>query len=106
MGLRMGMPKLPVRFHCTADSVPVLEILATDVERCNHGATVGQIDPDQLYYLLTRGLSEQDARELVVAGFLDPVLGKLPSEALQAQLRAAVGEKLAFSHDMAKELAG
>lgn len=90
----------------TADSVPVLEILATDVERCNHGATVGQIDPDQLYYLLSRGLSEQDARELVVAGFLDPVLGKLPSEALQTHLRTAVGEKLAFSHNMAQELAG
>lgn len=88
----------------TADSVPVLEILAKDVERCNHGATVGQVDPDTLYYLQTRGLNDTDARELIVAGFLDPVLSRLPTEALQAQIRAAVGRKLAFAHDMAKEL--
>ena len=56
--------------------------------------------------LMGRGLSDADARELVVAGFLDPVLGRLPSEALQAQVRAAVGQKLAFAHDMAQELAG
>jgi Fe-S cluster assembly protein SufD len=89
----------------TADSVPVLEILASDVERCNHGATVGQVDPEILYYLQTRGLNGDDARELIVAGFLDLILSKLPSEPLQARVRAAVGQKLAFAHDMAKELA-
>lgn len=89
----------------TADSVPVLEILAPAVERCNHGATVGQIDPDHLYYLQSRGLDDEDARELVVAGFLDPIIQRLPSEALQNRVREEVGRKLAFVHDLAKELA-
>jgi len=89
----------------TADSVPVLEILAPDVERCNHGATVGQVDPETMYYLQTRGLNGDDAREIIVAGYLDALLGRLPGEALQAQVRAAVGRKLAFVHNMAEELA-
>ena len=89
----------------TADSVPVLEILAPDVERCNHGATVGQVDPETMYYLQTRGLNGDDAREIIVAGFLDAILGRLPGEALQARIRAAVGLKLAFVHDMVEELA-
>ncbi len=89
----------------TADSVPVLEILASDVEHCNHGASVGQVDPEQLHYLYTRGLNDTDARELIVAGYIDPILSQLPTEALQARIRAAVGQKLAFVHDLAEELA-
>ena len=47
-----------------ADSIPKLEILANDV-RCTHGATLGQVDPEQLFYLMARGLSRKDAERLI-----------------------------------------
>ena len=81
-----------------ADSVPVLEILANDVERCSHGATVGQVDEDQLLYLTSRGLSQAEAHELIVAGFVEPILDQIPLEQLQTRLKATVGKKLARLH--------
>jgi Fe-S cluster assembly protein SufD len=62
-----------------ADSIPGLEILTDDLS-CSHGATVGQIDPEQLYYLLSRGLKEEDAKQLIVTGFLDKIVQNLPNE--------------------------
>ncbi len=56
-----------------ADSIPKLEILADDV-KCSHGATVGPVDREQLFYLMTRGLSAQEAEELIVIGFFRQVL--------------------------------
>src|SRR6185503_12863053 len=47
-----------------ADSIPGLEILANDV-RCTHGATIGQVDEEQLYYLMARGLPEREAKRLI-----------------------------------------
>jgi Fe-S cluster assembly protein SufD len=51
-----------------ADSIPKLEILADDV-KCSHGATVGPVDKEQLFYLTCRGLTPAEAEELVVTGF-------------------------------------
>jgi Fe-S cluster assembly protein SufD len=56
-----------------AESIPRLEILADDV-KCSHGATVGPVDREQLFYLMSRGLSAQEAEELVVVGFFRTVL--------------------------------
>jgi Fe-S cluster assembly protein SufD len=76
-----------------ADSIPGLEIEANDV-RCTHGATVGQVDRDQLFYLMARGLPRAEAERLIVRGFftdllkrieLDPVREAL-SEALEARI--------------------
>ena len=53
-----------------ADSIPGLEILADDV-RCTHGATVGKIDPNHLFYLLSRGIPEKEAERLIVLGFFE-----------------------------------
>ena len=63
--------------HATADSLPNLEIEADDV-RCSHGATVGQLDAEALFYLMSRGLPRERAERLVVQGFLGEVLGRLP----------------------------
>ncbi|NIP60653.1 MAG: Fe-S cluster assembly protein SufD, partial [Gemmatimonadetes bacterium] len=60
-----------------ADSLPNLEIEADDV-RCSHGATVGQLDEDALFYLMSRGLERPQAERLVVLGFLGEVLRRLP----------------------------
>jgi Fe-S cluster assembly protein SufD len=63
--------------HARADSLPNLEIEADDV-RCSHGATVGQLDQEHLFYLMSRGLSRTQAERLVVLGFLGEVLSRLP----------------------------
>jgi len=77
-----------------ADSIPTLEIEANDV-RCTHGATVGQLDPEQLFYMRCRGLSHADAERLIVAGFVQPVLDRIPEGALRGRVTAAVHARLA-----------
>jgi Fe-S cluster assembly protein SufD len=63
--------------HARADSLPNLEIEADDV-KCSHGATVGELDPEHLFYLMSRGLPRAQAERLVVMGFLGEVLSRLP----------------------------
>lgn len=60
----------------TVNSKPELEIYADDV-RCSHGSTTGQLDDDAIYYLRTRGISEQKAKKLMVAAFIGEVLEKI-----------------------------
>ncbi len=76
-----------------ADSIPGLEILADDV-RCSHGATIGKIDPEELFYLQSRGLDMRDARKLIVQGFLDPIVQKIPSEIERAVVQHNIDKKL------------
>jgi Fe-S cluster assembly protein SufD len=76
-----------------ADSIPGLEILANDV-RCTHGATVGTVDLEQMYYLMTRGLPRNDAQRLVVEGFFAPVLDRIPLESVREQLRGVIQAKI------------
>ena len=76
-----------------ADSIPGLEILANDV-RCTHGATLGQVDREQLFYLMARGLSRAEAERLIVRGFFQDVLDRIElvpvREALGAALEARI----------------
>jgi Fe-S cluster assembly protein SufD len=60
-----------------ADSIPKLEILADDV-KCSHGATVGPVDQEQVFYLMSRGLAREQAEELIVLGFFRQVLEQFP----------------------------
>jgi len=76
-----------------ADSIPGLEILANDV-RCTHGATIGHIDDEQMYYLKTRGLPESEAKRLIVEAFFEPVLARIPLEPVREQLRAEIERKI------------
>ncbi len=76
-----------------ATTLPSLEIAADDV-RCSHGATVGQVDGAQLFYLISRGLSRPDAERLLVLGFFDEVLGRVPLEGVRERIRAAIEEKV------------
>ncbi len=77
-----------------ADSIPSLEIEANDV-RCTHGATVGQVDEDQIFYLMARGLNRRDAERLIIAGFFEPVLERIPAESLRTLVTEAVERKAA-----------
>ena len=77
-----------------ADSIPSLEIEANDV-RCTHGATVGQVDEEQLFYLRSRGLPRHDAERMIIQGFFEPVLERIPAESLRTAVTAAVEAKAA-----------
>jgi len=74
-------PNLLLSDEAEVDTKPQLEIWADDV-RCSHGSTIGQIDPDQLFYLRSRGLPEARARELLTRGFATEITRSLPSQAL------------------------
>jgi len=75
-----------------ANSMPGLEILADNV-RCTHGATSGQIDEDELFYLRTRGIPTKVAQRLLVTGFLDEVIRRLDHPAIAEHLHRLVEEK-------------
>ncbi len=82
-----------------ADSIPGLEILADDV-RCTHGATVGKIDPDQIFYLRSRGIPKTEAERLIVEGFFDPIMQRIPFEGVRTRFQQAIEDKMtAFSAD-------
>ena len=76
-----------------ADSIPGLKIAADDV-RCSHGATVGKIDREPLFYLLSRGIPEADAERLMVEGFFDPIMQRIPFEGVRARFQQAITDKL------------
>ena len=76
-----------------ADSIPGLEILANDV-RCTHGATLGQVDRDQLFYLMSRGLSRAEAERLIVRGFFQDVLDRIELEPVREALADALEARI------------
>jgi Fe-S cluster assembly protein SufD len=78
-----------------ADSLPRLEIAANDL-RCTHGATISPVDDGQVFYLMSRGIPRADAVRLIVEGFFQPSLDRLPAtlEGLRGRLVEAIAEKL------------
>lgn len=73
------------------DTKPELEIYTDDV-KCSHGATIGQLDEKQLFYLRSRGLDESSARSLLISAFAEKLLTELPHPALASHLRRLLGE--------------
>jgi Fe-S cluster assembly protein SufD len=76
-----------------ADSIPGLEILADDV-RCTHGATVGKIDQEQVFYLRSRGMPEDIAEHLIVEGFFDPIMQRIPFEGVRQRFQDSIQVKV------------
>jgi len=76
-----------------ADSIPGLEIMANDV-RCTHGATVGRVDRQQLFYLMTRGLSRAEAERLIVRGFFQDILDRIDLEPVRDALASALDARI------------
>jgi Fe-S cluster assembly protein SufD len=73
-----------------ADSIPNLEIGANDIIGCTHGATIGKVDEEQLFYLMCRGLSRIEATHLIVEGFVDPLIEQVPITGLREALRQEI----------------
>jgi Fe-S cluster assembly protein SufD len=76
-----------------ADSIPELEILTHEVQ-CSHAAATGPVDPAQLFYLRSRGMSAREAERAIVLGFLEPVLARVPGEELAERLRTLAAGRL------------
>lgn len=76
-----------------ADSIPGLEILADDV-RCTHGATIGELDFDQVFYMMSRGIPRQEAEKLLVEGFFDPIMQRIPFESVRNRFFQSITHKL------------
>ncbi|MGC8779273.1 MAG: Fe-S cluster assembly protein SufD [Anaerolineae bacterium] len=76
-----------------ADSIPGLEIEADDV-RCTHGATAGQIPEEYIFYLMARGIDRTNAERMIVQGFFEEVLDRIPVEGVRNKLEAEIARKL------------
>jgi Fe-S cluster assembly protein SufD len=76
-----------------ADAIPGLEIEANDV-RCTHAAAVAQVDREQLYYLRARGLPEEQAKRLIIDGFMQELAERTPAGPLRDELSAALDSRL------------
>ncbi|HET9589204.1 MAG TPA: Fe-S cluster assembly protein SufD [Anaerolineales bacterium] len=77
-----------------ADSIPGLEILADDV-RCTHGATVGKLEQEPLFYLKSRGIPHAEAEKIVVEGFFDPIFQRIPFEGVRERFQQYIADKMA-----------
>lgn len=76
-----------------ADSIPGLEIEADDV-RCTHAATVGQIDQQEVFYLMARGIPRETAVRMIVEGFFTPVMERIPIEGVRDRIAQRILEKV------------
>jgi Fe-S cluster assembly protein SufD len=74
-------------------SIPSLEIDQPDVRRAMHSSSVGPIDENQVFYLMSRGLSRDAARKAIVLGFLEPVVARIPLPEAQDRLRGLLERK-------------
>lgn len=75
------------------DANPILLIDEDDV-KAGHAASVGQVNADQIYYLMSRGITRAEAERLIIHGFLDPVVSEIPLEGLREQLHRILERKL------------
>lgn len=76
-----------------ADSIPGLEIEANDV-RCTHAATVGKLEAEPIFYLMSRGMTRADAERLIVVGYFDPIMDRIPFEEVKRRLQEHIQVKL------------
>jgi Fe-S cluster assembly protein SufD len=78
------------------DSIPALEIAANDV-KAYHGATVGALDDEGIFYMTSRGIERSAAERMIALGFFEPAIDRFPTEALREELRLALQEKVVAS---------
>jgi Fe-S cluster assembly protein SufD len=79
---------------CRADSVPNLEIETGEIEGAGHSSTTGRFDDEQLFYLRSRGIGEDEARRLVVHGFFADIIRRIGVAEVETRLMAAVESEL------------
>ena len=81
-----------------AEMIPGLEIAANEVS-ASHGATTGQINEDELFYLMVRGIARPEAERIIVQGFFEPVLQRIPLEHLRVRLRRSIVRRMSGTYE-------
>lgn len=79
--------------NTAAQSSPALEILANDV-RCTHGATLGRVPQEQLWYLATRGIPKKEAQQLIVSGFFQSALDRVEDQGARREIEKKLWQML------------
>jgi Fe-S cluster assembly protein SufD len=90
---RQAQSVLMLSEHSRGDANPILYIDENDVQ-AGHAAGVGQVSAEQLYYLMSRGIPKEEAEYLIILGFLEPVVSRIPVEGIRQQLHAVIERKL------------
>jgi Fe-S cluster assembly protein SufD len=85
-----------------ADAIPSL-IVKTDDVSASHGGTVGEVDEEQVFYMMTRGIPRHEAIRILVEGYFEPVIGKLEDEPLEALVRQRIAGKIAAAEQHVEE---
>jgi len=88
-----GNKNLILSKEARVDSIPGLEILTDDV-RCSHGATVGRIDENELFYMQSRGIPKREAERLIVKGFFSEILDRIPINLIRERFERAIDRKM------------
>lgn len=98
---KQSNPNLLLSNFALAQTRPQLDIHADDV-KCTHGATVGRLDEDAIFYLRSRGIERDEARNVLVRAFADEVLERIPLEPVRELLRSSVAERLGQADEVAR----
>ncbi len=77
-----------------SDSIPGLKIDTNDVQRAGHASTSGQVDEEMLFYMRSRGIARDEAIHMIVTGFFEPVLDRIPLEELRERVAAVIESKI------------
>ncbi|MGH7684176.1 MAG: Fe-S cluster assembly protein SufD, partial [Vulcanimicrobiaceae bacterium] len=75
------------------DSIPALEIAANDV-KAYHGATIGALSEEEIFYAMSRGITRADAERMIALGFFEPAVARFPTEGLRYELHTKLAEKI------------
>ncbi len=84
---------LTLKETAEVDAIPKLEIENHDV-KCSHGTTMGEIDKSHLFYLMSRGLSEKEATQTIISGFIEPIIKEIPIEELKEEVKEFITNKI------------
>jgi Fe-S cluster assembly protein SufD len=87
------------------DAIPSL-IVEVDNVKASHGGTVGELDPEQIFYMMTRGISRAEAVRVLVEGYFEEVIMRLDDPGLEELVRRRISEKLAGAEDQVREFIG
>jgi Fe-S cluster assembly protein SufD len=77
-----------------SDSIPGLKIDTNDVQRAGHASTSGQVDEEMLFYMRSRGIDRDEAIHMIVTGFFEPVLDRIPLEELRERVAEVIEAKI------------
>ena len=75
-----------------ADAIPGLEIMTNEV-KATHSGSVSQVDEEQIFYLMSRGLSQSEAQRMIIIGFLHPAVQRIPLRTVRAAIQYLIEEK-------------